>query len=211
MELPVRNLEGEVVGEITVRDDVFGVPVNVPLMHQAVVMYLANRRQGTHDTKTRGEVSGGGRKPWVQKGTGRARQGSIRAPHWRHGGIVHGPHPRDYRQEMPKKMRRLALKSALSAKIRDGELIVVEDLALPEGRTREFARVLRGLGLERSVTVVLPEPDRAVILAAQNLPDVWTAQADNLNAYDVLARRFLLLPVAAVRRLEARLADREED
>ncbi len=139
MELPVKNQQGRTVDTITVNDAVFGVPMNQSLVHQALVMYQGNLRQGTHDTKTRGEVSGGGRKPWAQKHTGRARQGSTRAPQWRHGGIAFGPHPRDYRVDMPKRMRRLAMKCMLSEKARQGQLVCVDALEPAQGKTRAMA------------------------------------------------------------------------
>lgn len=200
--VPVYNTEGETVGEIELRDDVFGVPVNGPLMHQAVVTYLANQRLGTHKTKTRGEVRGGGRKPWRQKGTGRARQGSIRAPHWRKGGIVFGPRPREYRLRLPKKMRRGALKSALSAKVREGALLVLEDLRLEKPATREVLRVLRNLGVtDQKPLIVLPEVDRNVVLAARNLPGVETAVAKDLNTYIVLKHPRVVFTREAVERV----------
>src|SRR5919198_4765303 len=144
-DVPLRNVAGQVIGTLALADSLWGIEPNHAVLHQAVVRQLANRRQGTHNTKTRGEVSGGGWKPWRQKGTGRARQGSIRAPHWKGGGVVFGPHPRDYHQEMSQKMRRLALNSALASKARDGELIVVDELTVPEPKTSQMVEVLRRL------------------------------------------------------------------
>ena len=145
MLVPLRNLEGEIVGDVELRDDIFAAPIHEPVMHQALLRQLANARLGTSDTKTRSEVSGGGKKPWRQKGTGRARQGSIRAPHWRKGGIVFGPHPRSHAQAMPRKMRRLALRSALSVKAADEQIIVVQDLALDEPKAKVMRQVVDNL------------------------------------------------------------------
>ncbi|GIW12448.1 MAG: 50S ribosomal protein L4 [Chloroflexi bacterium] len=205
MEVPVRNLAGEVVSTIEVLDAVFSVPVNPPLIYQAAVRYEANQRQGTRDTRTRGEVVGGGRKPYRQKGTGRARQGSIRAPHFRKGGVVFGPHPREFRQEMPVKMRRAALRSALSGKLADEELLVVVDFALPEPKTRLMAEALRKLGTTRTVVLVTAEPDPLVIRSARNIPGVDITYAATLNIGDVLKHRHVVMSVEAVRRVEARL------
>lgn len=200
--VPVYNTEGQPVGEIDLPEHVFAAPINPPLMHQAVVTYLANQRLGTHKTKTRGEVSGGGRKPWRQKGTGRARQGSIRAPHWRKGGIVFGPRPRDYRLRLPKKMRRNALRSALSAKVQAGELLVVEGLPLGRPATREVLRVLRNLGVaDKKPLIVLPAADRNVYLAARNLPGVETMAAADLNTYTVMRHPRVVFTPEAVQRV----------
>ncbi len=203
--VPVFNMEGEQVGEITLRDDVFGLEPNVPLMHEAVRMHLANRRQGTHSTKTRGEVSGGGRKPWRQKGTGRARHGSIRSPLWRHGGVVFGPKPREYGFQMPGKARRHALRSALSAKVRDGELVVVDRLTLAEPKTRVMAGVLRNLKAGPKPLIVMAEKDPNVVLAARNLPGVRLLPADALSVYSVLDSHRLVMTREAVARLEEAL------
>lgn len=204
--VPVYNTQGERVGEIELSETVFGAPVKPALMHQAVVMYLANQRRGTAATKTRGMVSGGGRKPWRQKGTGRARQGSIRAPHWRKGGVVFGPQPRDYSQAMPKKARRAALRSALSAKVADGELIVLEglsELGLERPRTKEFAALVKRLDLEgKRPLFVLARPDLTLYLSARNLPDVDTEYVDRLNVYKVLRHGHVVLAREAVDRVE---------
>lgn len=170
MRVEVYNLAGEVVGQRELSEFVFGIEPNVGVMHQALVRQHANARQGTHSTKTRGEVRGGGRKPWRQKGTGRARQGSTRAPHWRHGGIVFGPKPRDYTQAMPKRMRRLALRSALSAKARDGQLVLVDSFADLEGRTKALLAFLEALGQARGTVIGLGRRRENVGHAASNLP-----------------------------------------
>ena len=206
-KVPVYNLEGQQVDEIELSDAVFAAPVNHDLLHQAVVMYEANRRVGTAATKTRGMVSGGGRKIWRQKGLGRARQGSIRAPHWRKGGVVFGPQPRSYRLRMPKKMRRAALRAALSAKLRDGELLVVDRLTVSAPRTREMRVVLEKLGVAaHKPLLVLGETDPAVRLAARNLEGVEAALAEHLNARQVLVHGRVVLTRDAVRRVEEVLA-----
>lgn len=200
--VPVYNQQGETVGELELADNVFAVPMNSGLIHQAVVRYLANRRLGTHDTKTRGEVSGGGRKPWRQKGTGRARHGSIRSPLWRHGGVVFGPHPRSYAQDMPKKMRRLALKVALSEKVRNGELTVLESLELPQPKTKEMVKVLANLGAPKKALIVTPERDEVVDRSARNIPGVLAAGVPALNVYDVLNHDRLIITKDAVAKVE---------
>lgn len=204
-KVAVYNLEGQTVGEMELSDVVFGAPVNEALLHQAVVMYLANQRQGTASTKTRGEVRGGGRKPWRQKGTGRARHGSIRSPIWVGGGVVFGPKPREYRQKMPKKARRAALRSALSEKVREGNLIVLESLTLPEPKTKLMAGVLNRLAAERKPLIVLAERDRNVELSTRNLPGAATMQATDVNVYQVLVHDKLVLTKDAVAKLEEAL------
>lgn len=202
----VYNTHGERIGEVELSERVFGAPLRPALLHQAVVAYLANQRRGTAATKTRGMVSGGGRKPWRQKGTGRARQGSIRAPHWRKGGIVFGPQPRDYAQAMPKKARRAALRSALSAKVTEGRLIVLEglgDLELERPRTREMAGLVKRLDLEgKRPLFILPEPNRTLYLSARNLPGVDTETVDRLNVYQVLRHGHVVLAREAVDKVE---------
>jgi large subunit ribosomal protein L4 len=180
--------------------DLFEAPVNVPLMHQVVVAGLAGLRAGTHSTKTRGEVSGGGRKPWRQKGTGRARQGSIRSPQWTGGGVAHGPTPRDHAQRINKKMRRGALRSALTDAFRSGKLAVVEDLAWDEPKTKRAAAVLDALSLVGRVLIVLPAPTEAgaVERSFRNLPNVKLAYAGGLGTYDVLLADRVLLTAASV-------------
>jgi large subunit ribosomal protein L4 len=206
MELPVKNQQGRMVDTITLNDAVFAVPMNQSLVHQALVMYQGNLRQGTHDTKTRGEVSGGGRKPWAQKHTGRARQGSTRAPQWRHGGIAFGPHPRDYRVDMPKRMRRLATKCMLSEKARRGLLVCVDALEPAEGKTKAMAVILSNLGVAGSTLVVTGQSDQQVVRAAHNLDKVWTVPVNLLNAHDLLRFGTVVITVDAVRRAEDLLA-----
>ena len=203
MELPVINQQGETVGRIAVDDAVFDVPMNHSLVHQAVVIYQGNKRQGTHDTKTRGQVSGGGRKPWIQKHTGRARQGSIRAPQWRHGGTVFGPHPRDYRKALPKRMRRQALKCALSEKIRAGGLLCVDSLDTLDGKTRSMAGLMAGLGISGSALVVTEQAEPAVARAGHNLKQVWTLPVNQLNAHELLRRGTVVITQDALRKGEA--------
>jgi large subunit ribosomal protein L4 len=202
MELPVKNQDGETVDHIELDDTVFGVPMNPTVVHQALVIYQANKRQGTHDTKTRGEVSGGGRKPWAQKHTGRARQGSTRAPQWRHGGIVFGPHPRSYRMALPRRLRRLALKCALSEKVRRGQLVCLESLEGLDGKTKSMAHLLDKLGISGSALVVTQEPEENVIRAARNLGKIWTLPVNLLNTDELLRRETVILTVAAARRAE---------
>lgn len=201
----VVNVKGEKVGELALPESIFAVEVNQSLLHDAVVAYLASQRAGTHDTKTRGEVSGGGRKPWRQKGTGRARQGSIRAPQWPGGGTVFGPTPREYGYKLPKKMRRLALKSALSAKVAAEELVVLDELSLAEPKTKGVATVLGTLGAPEAL-IVTAAPDATLVLASRNLPGVKAAVADGLNVYDILNHGRLVMTRDAVTRVGEVLA-----
>jgi len=206
MQVPLRNMQGEIVGEVELRDDIFGVPLTPAtkaVMHQALLRQLANARLGTHDTKTRGEVSGGGRKIWRQKGTGRARQGSIRAPHWRHGGVVFGPHPRSYAQKMPRKMRRLALRAALSAKAAEQQIVVLDELALEAPKTKQMLQVLGALKLDSSVLILLPAKDAAVEMSARNLPRVKTLLANYLNVRDLLGYDYVLMPKGSLEVIES--------
>jgi large subunit ribosomal protein L4 len=203
MLFPVHNTAGEIVGEIELREDIFGVPINVPVMHQALVRQQANARLGTHKTKTRAEVSGGGRKPWRQKGTGRARQGSIRAPQWRGGAIVHGPRPRSYYQKMPRKMRRLAYKSALSIKARDGQIIILDDLQMPAPKTRDMVSILEALDVDSSALILLAGRNVNVEKSANNLPGVKTLRANYLNIRDLLGYDYLLMPLDALEVIES--------
>jgi len=199
-------MEGRVIGDIELNDAIFGVEVNNALMHQAVVNHLANLRQGTVATKNRSLVRGGGRKPWRQKGTGRARHGSIRSPIWRGGGVVFGPMPRSYKYSMPKKARRAALKSALSAKVRDGEIIVVDQLALTEVKTKNMFKVLKALNAEQKPLIVLDEWDRNIELSTRNIPNTTLTKSTGLNVYDVLNHKNVILTKAAVAKLEEVLA-----
>ena len=197
----VYNMEGKEVGKMDLNDEIFGIEVNEHLIHLAVVQHLANMRQGTQKAKTRSEVSGGGRKPWRQKGTGHARQGSTRAPQWTHGGVDFAPTPRDYSFKMNKKEKRIALKSALTSKVEDGNLIVLEDLKFDEIKTKNFAEVLKKLDAKKAL-VVIKENDKNVVLSARNIPDAQTAIADNINVYDVMKAGTVVLTKDAVSKIE---------
>ena len=201
MEVDVLNMEGQKVRTVDLPADIFQAPINVDLMHQAYVRQLANARLGTHKTKGRSEVSGGGRKPWRQKGTGRARQGSTRAPQWVGGGKVHTPKPRDYTQAMPRKMRRAALCSALSSKLAESSLVVLDELSLPEPKTRIMAMALDRLVGDASVLILIPEKNAEydlIVRSANNLPDAKTLMANYLNIRDVLGYDKVLLPLKAL-------------
>ena len=196
------NINGDAVGEIELSDEIFAVEVNEHVLHQVVKAQLANRRQGTQSAMTRSEVSGGGIKPWRQKGSGRARQGSTRSPQWRHGGIVFAPKPRSYRMEVPKKVRRLAMKSALSSKVNDSELVVLDQLNLDAPKTKEMVKVLNNLKAERKVLLVLPEKDEVVERAARNLPNVKMLYVNTLNVYDILNYDKFIATKAAVEKIQ---------
>lgn len=200
-KIDIKNVRGETVGSLDLDEQVFGIEPRGSVVHQAVVAQLANQRRGTHDTKTRAEVAGGGRKPWRQKGTGRARQGSTRAPHWRGGGVTFGPHPRSYEQALPKKMRRLAMRSALSAKVAESALLVIDEFALPSYRTRDLVTVLDTLGLADGALIVLAERNDAVTRASGNLPGVRAVTPPGLNLLDVLHYPKLILTPDSVRAL----------
>ena len=200
--ISVYDMTGKQTGSIELSADVFGIEPNVAVMHSAVINYLANQRQGTQSTKTRSEVSGGGRKPWRQKGTGHARQGSTRSPQWTHGGIALGPKPRSYRFALPKKVRRLALKSAFSSKVMADEMLVLESLSLDEIKTKSIVNMLNALGADRKVLLVLPEKDEKVILSARNIPGVKTALVNTLNVYDILNCDKFIVVKDAVAQLE---------
>ena len=188
------DMTGKQTGSMELSEAVFGIAPNAAVMHSAVVNYLANQRQGTQSTLTRSEVKGGGKKPWRQKGTGHARQGSTRAPQWTHGGIALGPKPRSYRYALPKKMRRLAIKSAFSSKVADGDMLVLDSLTLEEIKTKTVAAMLKALEADRKVLLVLPEKDETVIRSARNIPGVKTALVNTLNTYDVLnADKFIVV------------------
>jgi large subunit ribosomal protein L4 len=195
MQVPVYNMQGEQVSEAQLRDDIFAVSINQALMHQALLRQMANARLGTHKTKTRGEVRGGGRKPWRQKGTGRARQGSIRAPHWKGGGVVFGPQPRSYRQEMPRKMRREALRSALTVKAAGSQVVVLDTLEMSEPKTKEILGLLRTLGIQSSALILLPGHNDVILQSARNLPQVRTLVAQYLNVRDLLQYDYLVVPL----------------
>ena len=197
----VYNIEGKEVGTIELNDAVFGVEVNEHLVHMAVVSQLANNRQGTQSAKTRSEVRGGGRKPWRQKGTGHARQGSIRAPQWKGGGIVVAPKPRDYSFKMNKKEKRIALFSALTTRVAENKFIVVEGLSFEEAKTKNMANVLKNLKVEKAL-VVTSENDKNVVLSARNIPSVKTATADTINVYDILKYDTMVVAKEAVRTIQ---------
>lgn len=201
-EIKVLNMAGENVGTMTLSDAVFAADINGAVLHAAVVRYLGNQRQGTQSTLTRTEVSGGGRKPWRQKGTGHARQGSIRAPQWTHGGIALGPKPRSYNYVLPKKMRRLALKSALSSKVADGALLVLDELKLDEIKTKTVAAMLTALNADRKVLLVLPEKNDVAVKSARNIPGVKTALVNTINTYDILNADKLIVVKDAVAKIE---------
>jgi large subunit ribosomal protein L4 len=201
----VKNLKGEVVGSFDLDDRVWAVEPNRSVVHQAVVAQLANQRKGTADTKTRGEVRGGTHKMWRQKGTGRARQGDRRAPHWTGGGVVFGPHPRSFHKDLPRKMRRIAMRSALSARLAESALTVVDDLALTAAKTREVRGVMTALGVARSALIVIAEADEAMTRASRNLPEVRAVTPGGLNLLDVLKYRHLILTRAAVEALTEQL------
>ncbi len=184
--MKVLNMAGKEVGEITLSDAVFGAEVNSAVLHLAVKSYLANQRQGTQSTKTRSEVSGGGKKPWKQKGTGHARQGSTRSPQWTHGGIALGPKPRSYHFEINKKVKRIALQSAFSSKVAEGSMIVVDNIATAEYKTKTMVNMLKALGSERKALVVLAENDAITVKSMANIPGVKTALVNTLNVYDIL-------------------------
>mgnify|MGYP003598582086 FL=1 len=197
----VYNMEGKEVGTIELSDAVFGVEVNEHLVHLAVVQKLANKRQGTQKAKTRSEVSGGGRKPWKQKGTGHARQGSIRAPQWTGGGVVFAPVPRDYSFKLNKKEKRAALKSALTSRVVENKFVVVDELKLDEIKTKKFVEVLKNLNVEKAL-VVLNDMDEKVIASAANIPTVKTTQTNELNVFDVLKYDTVVVTKAAVATIE---------
>jgi len=202
----VYDMTGKQVGEIELSDSIFGIKPNKAVLHQMVVNYLANQRQGTQSTLTRAEVRGGGRKPWKQKGTGHARQGSTRAPQWRHGGVAFGPKPRDYSYSLNKKVKRLAMKSALSSKVLDGEICVLDAITLDEIKTKSIVQMLKALGTERKALIVTASVDEKVIKSARNIPGVKTTIVGNLNVYDILKYdKFIVLKdaVAAIEEVHA--------
>ena len=198
----VVDMKGKNVGTVELADAIFAIEPNTAVMHQMVVSYLANQRQGTQSALTRAEVSGGGKKPWRQKGTGRARQGSTRAPQWTHGGIVFAPKPRDYRFSVNKKVKRLALKSALSSKAMDSEIIVVDAITLDEYKTKVIVDMLAAIGADKKSLIVLPEVDKKVIKSASNIKGVKTAQVGELNVYDILNADKLVIVKDAVSKIE---------
>ena len=202
MKFDVLDMNGKKVSDIELSDAVFGLEPNEKVMHAAVVNFLANQRQGTQSTKTRSEVSGGGRKPWRQKGTGRARQGSTRSPQWTHGGVALGPKPRDYSYRLNKKVRRLALLSALSAKAQAGEMVVIDKIEATEYKTKTIVSMLAAIGAEKKALIVTPVADAKIVKSAANIPGVKTTIATNLNTYDVVNANKFVISVDAAKKLE---------
>lgn len=198
--------DGSQTGEIELNESIFGIEPNKAVLFEAIVMQKASLRQGTHKTKVRSEVSGGGRKPWRQKGTGRARQGSIRSPQWRGGGIVFGPTPRSYSYKMPKKVRRLAIKSALSNKVVEENLLVLESLAFDAPKTKEFANTLKGLSVQSKALIITADLDENVALSARNIPGVTVVTATSINVLDVVSHDKLIMTKSAVEKVEEVLA-----
>ena len=201
-KIALLNVKGEKIKDIKLSDEVFGIEPNNQTIYDAVVLKQASMRQGTHKVKTRSEVSGGGRKPWRQKGTGRARQGSIRAPHWVGGGVALGPKPRSYNYTVNKKEKRLAIKSMLSSKVSENELVVVESLPLKEIKTKEMARILNNLKVEGKAVILLPEKDEIVQKSARNIEGVKTLQVGTINVYDLLKHKNLVVTEDTVKKLE---------
>ena len=201
ISVKVLNMSGSEVGSVELNENIFGIEVNEHVMHQAVVQYLANQRQGTKSAKTRAEVRGGGRKPWRQKGTGRARQGSIRAPQWTGGGVVFAPKPRDFSFKLNKKVKRLALKSALTTKVNEEKFVVVDELKLNEIKTKEMKKVLDNLKVNKSL-VVLEENNKNVMLSARNIPNVKTAGVNTINVYDILKYESFVVTKEALAKIE---------
>jgi len=200
-KVSVYNMEGSQVGDIDLNDAVFGVEVNEHLLHMAVVAQLANNRQGTQSAKTRSEVSGGGKKPWKQKGTGHARQGSTRSPQWTGGGVVFAPKPRDYSIKLNKKEKQLALKSALTSRVNENKFIVVDEFKMDEIKTKKFAEVMTNLKVDKAL-VVLAENNQNVVASAKNIPSVKTALTNTINVYDILKYDTLVMDKAAVTKIE---------
>ncbi|MBU4477514.1 MAG: 50S ribosomal protein L4 [Candidatus Omnitrophica bacterium] len=203
--LPVANLSGKEVGKVELDEKLFDGKVNIPLLHQAVLMYAANKRQGTASTKTRANVSGGNSKPWRQKGTGRARVGSSRSPLWRKGGVVFGPHPRDYSYQLPKKMKNRALLSSLNSRLNDNLVVVLDALNIDSGKTKDFAKALQTLRLERKVLFVCDKPSDLALRSSRNIKTVGLTQWETVNAADVLRYDKLVLTQKALENLTARL------
>ena len=204
--IDIKTAEGKKASTAELADSVFGIEPNVPVMHQVVRMQRASWRAGTHNTKTRGQVRGGGKKPWRQKGTGRARQGTIRAPHWRGGGVVFGPHPRDYSFKVNKKEIKLAIRSALSAKLADEQLIVVDKLEFEKPCTKDAVKVLEALGVEGRCTVVVTDDNVNAFLSLRNIPTVDVVPSGDENVYELLDNKFLIFEEEALRKLEEAMA-----
>ena len=204
--IDIKTAEGKTASTAELADSVFGIEPNIPVMHQVVRMQRASWRAGTHNTRTRGQVSGGGRKPWRQKGTGRARQGTIRAPHWRGGGVVFGPHPRDYSFKVNKKEIKLAIRSALSAKLADEQLIVVDKLEFEKPRTKDAIAVQAALGVEGRCTIVVNDENVNAFLSFRNIPTVDIVPSGSENVYELLDNKFLIFEEEALRKLEEAMA-----
>ena len=200
--IDVYNIEGKKVKQVELKEEIFGIEPNEAVVHSVLVNFLANQRQGTQSTKTRAEVRGGGRKPWRQKGTGRARQGSIRAPQWIKGGIALGPKPRSYKYTVNKKEKRLAIKSVLSSKVIEKELTVVDKLELKEIKTKSMVKALTALKVEGKTLIIVPEKNTNVVMSARNIEGVKTITANNINVFDLLKYNNLILPVDTVKKLE---------
>jgi len=201
-KVAVYDINGNQVGDIELNDNVFGAEINKTVLHQVVVNYLANQRQVTQSTKTRAEVRGGGIKPWRQKGTGRARQGSIRAPQWTKGGVVFGPKPRDFSYRLNRKVKRVAMKSALSSKVADNDILVLDSLNLSEIKTKEMVKILKNLNVDTKALIVLPEKDEVVRRSANNIPGVTTTLVNTLNVYDILNHNKFIVTKDAVAKIE---------
>ena len=202
-EAEVKDIKNNSVDKINLRDDIFGVPAKPGVLHEAVINFLANQRQGTHATKTRGLISGRGKKPWRQKQTGRARAGSIRSPLWRGGGTVFGPQPRDYSYKLPKKVKRLALNAALHEKLSGGEIVFIDNLSLKEPKTKDMVSISKSLGLyNKSVLIVLPEKNDAILLSVRNVTGIYVKRVTDINTYDVLSYNIILMTKEAVAKLE---------
>jgi large subunit ribosomal protein L4 len=202
-EVQIKDKSNNTVGKMELRDDIFGVDMKPTVVHQAVVNFLANQRQGTHATKTKGLVRGGGKKPFKQKHTGRARAGSIRSPLWRGGGIVFGPQPRDYSYNLPKKVKKLALKTALSMKMSEGEITIIDGLSIDKPKTKDMVSILKKFGLEGKRTlIIIPEKDEAVTLSARNIPGLKVVRVSDLNTYNVLVHERLIITKDAISRFQ---------
>ena len=201
-QFDVVDMNGKKVSTVELSDAVFGITPNEKAVHEAVVNFLANQRQGTQSTLTRTEVRGGGRKPWRQKGTGHARQGSIRAPQWRHGGVALGPKPRDYRYSLNKKVKKLAMLSALSSKVKDGDMIVLDNISVEEYKTKTIVNMLKALGADKKAMIVMPSVDEKLIQSASNIPGVQTALVNTINVYDILNHDKFIIVKSAVEKLE---------
>jgi large subunit ribosomal protein L4 len=202
-EIEIKDKNNNIVGKMNLNDEVFSVKAKAGVVHSSVVNYLANQRQGTHATKTKGLVSGGGRKPWKQKSTGRARSGSIRSPLWRSGGTVFGPQPRDYSYKLPKQVKRLAFMKAFQEKLSGGEVVIIEDLNFDKPKTKDMVAILGTLGFKnKSVLIVTPEKNDAIVLSARNIPGVAVTKAADMNTYDVCAYNMLLITKDALSKIE---------